>query len=123
MTQAGALGSLMLAFEGMALPTDVAARLASAPSAGITLFRFVNVASPGQVHELTDAIRRASAAPPLVGADQEGGQFLGLGDGTTPFAGNMALGAVASRVATSSGSAVPSNASMSDPSAPAWVIP
>src|SRR4029078_12279477 len=26
--------------------------------------------------------------------DQEGGQFLGLGDGTTPFAGNMALGAV-----------------------------
>ena len=94
MSQAGALGSLMLAFEGTALPGDVAARLASAPSAGITLFRFANVASPGQVRELTDAIRRASAAPPLIGADQEGGQFLGLGDGTTPFAGNMALGAV-----------------------------
>ena len=94
MSQAGALGSLMLAFEGTALPADVAARLASAPSAGITLFRFANVASPGQVRELTDAIRRASAAPPLIGADQEGGQFLGLGEGTTPFAGNMALGAV-----------------------------
>ena len=97
MSQAGALGSLMLAFEGTALPGDVAARLASAPSAGITLFRFANVASPGQVRELTDAIRRASAAPPLIGADQEGGQFLGLGDGTTPFAGNMALGAVGDR--------------------------
>jgi len=93
MTGAGALGSLMLAFEGTTLPEDVATRLATAPSAGITLFRFANVASPGQVRELTDAIRRASAAPPLIGADQEGGQFLGLGDGTTPFAGNMALGA------------------------------
>jgi beta-N-acetylhexosaminidase len=30
----------------------------------------------------------------LVAADQEGGQFIGLGDGSTPFAGNMALGAV-----------------------------
>jgi len=88
----------MLAFEGTALPADVAARLASAPSAGITLFRFANVASPGQVRELTDAIRRASAAPPLIGADQEGGQFLGLGAGTTPFAGNMALGAVGDAV-------------------------
>ena len=93
MTQAGALGSLMLAFEGTALPEDVATRLATTPSAGITLFRFANVASPGQVRELTDAIRRTAATPPLIGADQEGGQFLGLGDGTTPFAGNMALGA------------------------------
>ncbi len=30
----------------------------------------------------------------LVAADQEGGQFLALGDDATPFAGNMALGAV-----------------------------
>ncbi len=29
----------------------------------------------------------------LVAADQEGGQLVGLGDGTTPFAGAMALGA------------------------------
>ena len=29
----------------------------------------------------------------LVAADQEGGQLIGLGDGTTPFAGAMALGA------------------------------
>ncbi len=30
----------------------------------------------------------------LVAADQEGGQLIALGDGTTAFAGNMALGAV-----------------------------
>ena len=30
----------------------------------------------------------------LVAADQEGGQFIALGDGSTAFAGNMALGAV-----------------------------
>ena len=29
----------------------------------------------------------------LIAADQEGGQLIGLGDGTTPFAGAMALGA------------------------------
>jgi beta-N-acetylhexosaminidase len=96
MSEAAALGSLMLAFEGTSLPDDVATRLATAPSAGVTLFRFANVASPGQVRELTAAIARASRRPPLIGADQEGGQFLALGDGTTPFAGNMALGAAGS---------------------------
>ena len=93
MSEAAALESLMLAFEGTALPGDVARRLATAPSAGITLFRFANVASPGQVRELTAAIASASRRTPLIGADQEGGQFLALGEGTTPFAGNMALGA------------------------------
>jgi beta-N-acetylhexosaminidase len=92
----GALDAVMLAFEGTALPGDVATRLATAPSAGITIFRFANVASPGQLRELTASIARASRRPPLIGADQEGGQFLALGDGTTPFAGNMALGAAGS---------------------------
>lgn len=88
-----ALGAVMLAFEGTTLPGDVAARLATAPSAGVTLFRFANVTTPSQVRELTDAIRASSQVPPLIGADQEGGQFLALGDGTTAFPGNMALGA------------------------------
>ena len=73
----------------------------------MSLFRFHNVRSPGQVLELTSAFQRAGAAAPhaapadpsgsspmLVAADQEGGQFIGLGEGSTAFAGNMALGAV-----------------------------
>ena len=102
------LGSLMLAFDGLELPADVAERLASAPAAGVTLFRFSNVADPGQIRSLTAAIQAAAAGrrvaatgrpgsanepPILIAADQECGQLIGLGDGTTPFAGNMALGA------------------------------
>jgi beta-N-acetylhexosaminidase len=55
---------------------------------------------------MTEALQRAGAAdagggaggagtaPLLVAADQEGGQLQGLGEATTAFAGNMALGAV-----------------------------
>jgi beta-N-acetylhexosaminidase len=102
------LGRVMLAFIGERLPDAVAARLASAPAAGVTLFRHHNIRSPGQVRELADAIQAAAShggsasrggsasaeRPLLVAADQEGGQFIALGDGSTPFAGNMALGAV-----------------------------
>jgi beta-N-acetylhexosaminidase len=95
------VGSLMLAFDGLELPADVADRLASAPAAGVTLFRFSNVADPGQIRSLTTAIQAAAARrhdaapklPLLIAADQECGQLIGLGEGTTPFAGNMALGA------------------------------
>lgn len=99
-----ALGTVMLAFDGMALPDSVAARLAAAPTAGVTLFRFSNVDTPAQVRQLTAAIQVAGqrgagagagprALPLLIAADQECGQLMALGDGTTPFAGNMALGA------------------------------
>jgi beta-N-acetylhexosaminidase len=106
---AAILGRVMLAFEGEVLPARIAERLAAAPAAGMSLFRFHNVRSPGQVLELTSAFNRAGAASPhaapaetspgspspmLVAADQEGGQFLALGEGPTAFAGNMALGAV-----------------------------
>jgi beta-N-acetylhexosaminidase len=110
---AAILGRVMLAFEGEVLPTRIASRLAAAPAAGMTLFRFHNVRSPGQVLELTSAFQRAGAASPhaapadppgsspmLVAADQEGGQFLALGEGPTAFAGNMALGAVDDEVLT-----------------------
>ncbi|HEX5012844.1 MAG TPA: glycoside hydrolase family 3 N-terminal domain-containing protein [Candidatus Limnocylindrales bacterium] len=99
MTQPTALGSLMLAFEGTTLPEDALARLRSAPSAGVTLFRSLNVETPGQVRELAASIQRAAGGsdarrgPALVAADQEGGQLLALGAGATPFAGAMALGA------------------------------
>src|SRR5207253_2416766 len=93
-------GLLMLAFDGFELPDAMSERLRSAPAAGISLFRYLNVRSAGQLRELTDAVQRAAAAPVLrpaaapllVAADQEGGQFLALGDDATPFAGNMALG-------------------------------
>ncbi|HYH94249.1 MAG TPA: glycoside hydrolase family 3 N-terminal domain-containing protein [Candidatus Saccharimonadales bacterium] len=91
----------MLAFEGEVLPARIERRLVEAPAAGFTLFRHLNVRSPGQVRELTEAFQRAGSTwavpadlPMLVAADQEGGQFLALGDGPTAFAGNMALGAV-----------------------------
>ncbi|MFL5779520.1 MAG: glycoside hydrolase family 3 protein, partial [Chloroflexota bacterium] len=72
----------MLAFEGTRLPTAVARRLAEAPAAGITLFRYLNIESPEQVRELTASLQRAAGAsgagPLLVGADQEGGQLIAL---------------------------------------------
>jgi beta-N-acetylhexosaminidase len=90
----------MLAFDGRDVPGWVVRRLASSPAAGFTLFRAPNVESPDQVRALTDGLQAAArqrdrAAPPLlIAIDQEGGQLNALGDGSTLFAGNMALGAV-----------------------------
>lgn len=91
-----AAGHLMLAFEGTTVPDWVTARVASRPPAGFTLFSRLNVESPAQVRLLTAALQdaRPDGAPPmLIATDQEGGQLQALGDGTTAFAGNMALGA------------------------------
>lgn len=91
----GVLGHLMLAFEGMELPEPMRRRLTEQPAAGVTLFRHRNVESPAQVRRLTDAIQACApdGRPFLIAIDQEGGQLLGLGAGSTPFPGNMALGA------------------------------
>lgn len=93
------LARVMLAFRGFELPAAVADRLARAPAAGVTLLRWLNVRSADQLRELTDALQRTAAAgrsvpgPLLVAADQEGGQAIALGDFSTAFPGNMALGA------------------------------
>lgn len=92
------LGRLMLAFEGLEVPPHAVERLRAQPAAGITLFRYFNVASAAQVRQLTGDLQRAAAAggrpgPLLIAADQEGGQLIGLGADSTPFPGNMALGA------------------------------
>ena len=89
------LGRLLLAFDGTDLPGPTAARLAERPAAGVTLYRHLNVADPRQLRALTGAIQRLAptGVPFLVAIDQEGGQLLGLGAESTPFAGNMALGA------------------------------
>ena len=90
------LGRLMIAFAGTELPAAAARLINEQGVAGVTLFRLHNVIDPPQIRRLTGAIqdvRPAGAPPVLVAADQEGGQLLGLGDGTTQFAGAMALGA------------------------------
>ena len=60
----------------------------------MTLFRHGNVGSPEQVRSLCASLQSAADGGLLIAADQEGGQFIALGDGSTAFAGNMALGAV-----------------------------
>lgn len=86
---------LMLAFEGETAPGWLAERLEKSPPAGVSLFRGLNMSSPGQVAELIDELQTLNrdGPPLLVAVDQEGGQLQGLID-STPFAGNMALGAV-----------------------------
>jgi beta-N-acetylhexosaminidase len=90
------LGRLMIAFPGTYLPASAAELIGERAVGGVTLFRAHNVVDPEQVRRLTGAIQAARPAgqPPLmVAADQEGGQLVGLGEGTTQFAGAMALGA------------------------------
>jgi len=88
---------LMLAFEGMTPPPHVEEWLSTRSIAGFTFFRAFNVQNPAQLRELTDALQRIakqSGRPRLlIAADQEGGQFIGLGDQPTQFPGNMALAA------------------------------
>ncbi|HEX6145156.1 MAG TPA: glycoside hydrolase family 3 protein [Acidimicrobiia bacterium] len=85
---------LMLAFEGTGVPDWLRERLRDSPPAGVTLFREMNMESPEQVATLTASLQELSSSPLplLIAVDQEGGQLLGL-TGSTPFAGNMALGA------------------------------
>jgi beta-N-acetylhexosaminidase len=88
---------LMLAFEGYNPPERIAAWIQQRPVGGFSLFRPLNVQSPGQVRALTDELqalaRRAGQLPLLIATDQEGGQLNALGEETTQFAGNMALAA------------------------------
>ncbi len=85
---------LMLAFEGTEVPRWLRKQLEESPAAGVSLFREWNMDSPQQVAELTADLQAASSSnlPLIIAVDQEGGQLLGLA-GSTPFAGNMALGA------------------------------
>lgn len=88
---------LMLAFEGYEPPAYVREWIAQRLVAGFTLFREPNVQNASQVRRLTGELQRAAAeaghGPLLIASDQEGGQLLALGADTTPFPGNMALGA------------------------------
>lgn len=87
---------LMMSFEGTTPSNEVLDRIRVDPPAGFTLFRSDNVESIDQVGELTAALHAANPRdlPLLIAIDQEGGQFLALGPGSTYFPGNMALGAI-----------------------------
>ncbi len=88
---------LMLAFEGLDPPSWVLSWIKERKPAGFTLFRPLNVRDSGQVRSLTNVLQKIAAdaqiGPLLIAADQEGGQLVALGDQTTHFPGNMALGA------------------------------
>lgn len=86
---------LMLAFEGTTVPAWLRGRLGGQPTAGLTLFRELNMETAAQVADLVTELQElnSGAARLLIAVDQEGGQLQGLVD-STPFAGNMALGAV-----------------------------
>jgi beta-N-acetylhexosaminidase len=92
---------LMLAFEGVdRLPVEVRQAIGKYRPAGFTLFRALNVKNPEQVLTLTQDLQgeaRKQGLPPfLIGVDQEGGQLMAVGEGTTPLPGNLALGATGS---------------------------
>ena len=91
--------TLLAAFEGYEAPTELIGLLGRMQLGGVTLFRSMNVQNPAQVRDLTGSLQAAAAAsgqpPLLICADQEGGQLLAMA-GTTPFPGNMALGATQS---------------------------
>ncbi len=92
---------LMLAFRGKDnLSSEIRDAIKKIKPAGITLFRSFNIDNPQQVKHLTtllqDAAREAGLPSLLIAADQEGGQLMAIGSGTTQLPGSMALGAAGS---------------------------
>ncbi|HUI89037.1 MAG TPA: glycoside hydrolase family 3 N-terminal domain-containing protein [Anaerolineales bacterium] len=92
---------LMLAFQGKEqLSAEIRKAIKQFRPGGMTLFRSHNIDDPPQVKHLTDllqsAAREARLPPLLIAADQEGGQLMAVGNGTTLLPGNMALGATGS---------------------------
>ncbi len=90
---------ILRSFEGLVPTEDILAALGAGRTAGVGLYRALNVASPGQVRALSGALQaaRPSGDPPvLVAIDMEGGQLQPLGEGVTEWPGNLALGAIGS---------------------------
>jgi beta-N-acetylhexosaminidase len=90
----------LLTFEGREAPPDqFLAVLRRQHVGGVVLFRHKKMGSLAELRGLTQALQRdaAESGQPqlLIAADQEGGQLIAV-DKTTPFPGNMALGAAGS---------------------------
>lgn len=86
----------MPSFTGTDAPAELLEIIARQPIAGVTLYRALNVKHPAQVRALSAALQRAAKesgqAPLLIGVDQETGTLFAIPE-TTPFPGNLALGA------------------------------
>jgi beta-N-acetylhexosaminidase len=86
----------MPSFVGVQAPADLLETISRQAIAGVMLYRALNVASPAQVRELNASLQRAAHAanqpPLLIAVDQETGTLFAI-PGTTPFPGNLALGA------------------------------
>ena len=91
---------LLLAFAGKEISPEITAAIKKYKPAGLTLFRSLNIDDPTQVRRLTDSLQRLAHTlnlpPLLIATDQEGGQLMAIGEGTTQLPGNMALGATGS---------------------------
>jgi beta-N-acetylhexosaminidase len=89
------LGRLLPAFEGTQPPTWLLQRVAAGQAHGVTVFLRANARDAASLSALAWQLHGAAAddLPLLIAADQEGGQLVGLGHGTTRFPGAMALGA------------------------------
>ncbi|GAA3705211.1 glycoside hydrolase family 3 protein [Nonomuraea antimicrobica] len=86
-----AAGTLLVAFQGLRPPEWVLRELEQGLG-GVTLFGF-NVSDPGQVLDLTTALR--GAGEPVISLDEEGGDVTRLAYHVgSPYPGNAALGAV-----------------------------
>ena len=90
----------LLTFEGReAPPQQFLEVLRRQHVGGVVLFRHKNMGNLAELRGLTHALQRVAAEsgqpPLLIAADQEGGQLIAV-DQTTPFPGNMALGAAGS---------------------------
>ena len=90
----------LLSFEGRQIPpAPFLEILKKQHVAGVVLFRHKNMSSLEELRDLTRALQSAAAEagqpPLLIAVDQEGGQLMAVGQ-TTPFPGNMALGATRS---------------------------
>jgi beta-N-acetylhexosaminidase len=70
------LERLLLGFHGDTVPQEIEALLRAGLS-GIALYPR-NFSSPAELRALSDALRRAAAAPLLIGIDQEGGTRFSL---------------------------------------------
>jgi len=101
MTLEQAVGQqFLLTFEGREAPPEQFLEvLRGQHVGGVVLFRHKNMGNLAELRGLTQALQHAAAEsgqpPLLIAADQEGGQLIAV-DQTTPFPGNMALGAAGS---------------------------
>jgi beta-N-acetylhexosaminidase len=101
MTLEQAVGQqFLLTFEGRETPSEqFLEMLRRQHVGGVVLFRHKNMGGLAELRGLTHALQHAAAEsgqpPLLIAADQEGGQLIAV-DQTTPFPGNMALGAAGS---------------------------